>query len=449
MVSIADAVARIKDDPHAAIQPHVAAEVCRELGLEWKQTPLTPPVTLSLLLQQVLAGNCSNPEVLRHAGLTLTPAAYCTAKGRLPVAAVEEISRRVCRAAGAQAAAHATRWRGHRTWHVDGSSFSMPDTPELQAYFGQPSEQNPGCGFPVAHLLALFGADTGLIQEVILSPLNTSDVATAPQVHHALASGDVVIADQAFGSYFHLALLARQGAHGVFPTQAMRIVNFRHHRRSSRPNRAGRVQGQPTSRWVKSLGHHDQLVEYCKPRRPAWMTVEEYQALPDTLLVRELRRTLRRPGCRPRTLTISTTLLDPRAYPAAEIVKLLERRWDVETNLRHLKTTLGLEVLRTQTVAGVTRELWAFVLIYNLVRVILLEAATRQRVPVARLSFADALYWMRHAHPGQSLPRLLVNPHRPGRREPRALKRRPKYPRLRTSRAVLRKRLKQKDKCYF
>lgn len=447
MVSIAAAVARIKEDPHAVLHPQVAVGVCRELGLQWPNTPLTPPVTLSLLLQQVLAGNCSNPELLRRTGQHCTPAAYCTAKGRLPVEVVEEVSRRVCQAATAQAAPHETRWRGHRTWHIDGSSFSMPDTPELQAHFGQPSGPAPGCGFPAAHLLALFGATTGLIQELVLSPLRTSDVATAPQVHPALAQGDVVIADKAFGSYFHLLLLAQRGVHGVFPTQAGRIVSFRHHRRSSHPNRVGRVPGQPTSRWIKSLGPRDQLVEYVKPRRPGWMSPEQYQALPTTLVVREIRRTIHRRGYRPLTLTITTTLLDPVAYPTEAIVKLLERRWDVETNLRHLKTTMGMEVLRTQSVAGIQREVWAFVLIYNLVRVILLEAAAQQQVPVARLSFADALYWMRYAQPGQSLPALLLVPDRPGRREPRAGKRRPKnYPHFTKPRSVLRKRLKQKDK---
>lgn len=447
MVSIAQAVARIKDDPHAVLQPAVAAGVCRELGLSWLNTPLSPPVTLSLLLQQVLAGNCSNPELLRRAGQTCTAAAYCTAKGRLPVAVVEAVSRRVVAAATAPSAPHQTAWRGHRTWHVDGSSFSMPDTPELQAHFGAPSGPAPGCGFPVAHLLALFAADTGLIEELVLSPLRSSDVATVPQVHHALAPGDVLIADKAFGSYVHLALLAQRGVYGVFPTHGGRIVNFHHHRSSSRPHRAGRVAGQPTSRWVASLGPRDQLVEYVPPpHRPKGMTPEQYQALPATLLVREIRRTIYRRGHRPRTLTITTTLLDPAAYPAEELVALLERRWDVELNLRHLKTTMGMEVLRTHSVAGVQREVWAFVLIYNLVRVILLQAAAAQRVPLARLSFADALYWMRHAQPGQSLPPLRINLDRPGRREPRARKRRPKnYPHFTQPREVLRKRLIIKD----
>lgn len=436
MCSIATAVARIKDDPQAVLNPSICEAVCSELGLEWRCSVLTPPVTLGLLAQQVLAGHVSNPELIRRTGMTITPAAYCIAKQRLPVEAVCELSRRVCQAAERQRPGSAEdRWKGHRTWHVDGSSFSMPDTPELQSHFGQPAHQKPGCGFPVAHLLCLFAAATGLLKQVIVSRLRTSDAATVPQVHAALGRGDVVIADRAFGSYFHLALLWLRGVLGVFPVQYQRIVSFRRNRRFSRPNRKHRRAGQPTSRWLKSLGRLDQLVMYFKPpRRPAWMSLQQYQAMPESLVVREIRRTLIRRGFRPRNLTITTTLLDPQLYPAHEVLGLLEQRWQIETNLRHLKTTMGLQTLRCQCVQGVQRELWAFVLIYNLVRVIMLEAAADQGVDPARISFADALYWMRYARPGHSLPKLLVNPHRPNRSQPRVVKRRIKYPYLKKNR---------------
>jgi hypothetical protein len=143
------------------------------------------------------------------------------------------------------------------------------------------------------------------------------------------------------------------------------------------------------------------------------------------------------------TVTLVTTLLDPPRYPADEIVELRLRRWDVETNLRHLKITLGLDVLRCQSEIGVRKELAVFCLVYNLVRVIMLEAADRQRVAVSRLSFADALKWMRHARPGDRLADLIVNPWRPGRIEPRCKKRRAKQCDLMNKpRDVLRKTLK-------
>jgi hypothetical protein len=447
MASIAQALERIKEDPQAVISPSIIENVCVELGLEWRNTALTPPVTIALLAQQVLAGNVSNPELIRLAGLDLTAAAYCTAKGRLPLEAVQEISRRVCAAAERVADKRFEfLWKGHRTWHMDGSTFSMPDTLELQAHFGQPGNQKPGCGFPVAHLLCLFSAATGLIRDVSVAPLRTNDLTQTPQVHPNLRSGDIVIGDTAFGSYFHIALLQAQGVLGVFPNHQKRIVSFRSHRSHVQPGKKKDRKGQPTSRWIKRLGKDDQIVEYFKPLAcPKWMSQEQYEVMPPTITVREIRRKVYKSGHRPLVIIIVTTLLDPALYPAEEIVELLKQRWNVEGNLRHLKTTMTMEILRCQTVAGVQKELWTFLLIYNLVRVIMLEASQRQAVALDRISFADALYWMRYARPGEAMPELIVNPDRPGRVEPRAIKRRPKeYDRLTRPRAEMRKALKRR-----
>src|SRR6185312_17231079 len=184
--------------------------------------------------RQVLAGNISNPELVRQEQVQATPAAYCTAKGRIPPEVIQEISQRACDAAERafdQKPEHL--WKGHRTWHVDGSSCSMPDTPELQGHFGQSGNQKPGCGFPVAHLLCLFSAITGLIRDVIISPMRSSDAAVAPQVRDKLKSGDIVIGDTIFSGYFHMALLWLEGVLMVFPNHQKRIVNFRPHRRFS------------------------------------------------------------------------------------------------------------------------------------------------------------------------------------------------------------------------
>src|SRR3954462_8922281 len=145
------------------------------------------------------------------------------------------------------------------------------------------------------------------------------------------------------------------------------------------------------------------------------MSREEHDALPDSIVVRELRRTVRRPGLGSVTLTMVTTLVDPVAYPAAELLELRLRRWDVETNLRHLKITMNMDVLRCKSERGVRKELAVFCLVYDLVRVVMLEAARRQKVPVARVSFADGLKWTRHARSGQPLAELIVNPCRPDR----------------------------------
>ena len=166
----------------------------------------------------------------------------------------------------------------------------------------------------------------------------------------------------------------------------------------------------PRSRWIKSLGKQDQLVEYFKPKsKPPRMSREAFDALPASIIVRELRRTVRRPGLGHVTLTLVTTLLDPVAYPADDLLELRLRRWDVETNIGHLKTTMGMDVLHCKSEQGVRKELAVFCLVYNLVRMVMLEAARRQEVPVSRISFADALKWMRHARPGDLLPNRVVD----------------------------------------
>jgi len=184
-------------------------------------------------------------------------------------------------------------------------------------------------------------------------------------------------------------------------------------------------------------------VEYVKPKeRPAWLTEEQYAQLPETLVVREVRYTITDRKRRTRVITLVTTLLDPERYPAKELAKLYGLRWTVETNLRHLKQTLNLDVLRCRTVDGVLKELAMLVLIYNLVRRVIWEAARRQEVAADRISFIDAWRWLRHAQLGDELPDLVVNPERPGRAEPRVRKRRPKqFPLMKRPRAQLRKEM--------
>lgn len=154
------------------------------------------------------------------------------------------------------------------------------------------------------------------------------------------------------------------------------------------------------------------------------MNAAVWRLLPATLVVRELRYTLARPGFRTRRVTLATTLVDPRAYPKQAFADLYGLRWRVETDLRHLKQTLGLDVLRCRSVDGVLKELWAFVIVYNLVRMTMVEAAKRQGVEPDRISFVDALDALRYADPYADLPTLVVNPWRPGRDEPRVIKRR-------------------------
>lgn len=427
MASITAAVARIKKDPLGVITPDAVEAVCDELGYTWRDRDLDPATTVALFVQQILHGNTPCNEVPRLVGATFTGSAWCQARSRLPLGVVQAMLTRVCDAAMAMAGRtpDAHRWRGHRTFHIDGSTFTMPDTPELQKAFGQPKGQKKGCGFPMAHLLVLFDAATGLLMDGVASRVYTGDVSGAPSLHAHLNDGDILIGDDSFAGWAHFALLLQHDLHGLFPNHHLRIVDFTPGRTHCGTGHNA-VAGLPRSRWIKSLGKDDQLVEWFKPQHcPDWMSQTDYDALPASITVRELRRTVKLEDGRRITVTIVTTLLDPKRYPADELIQLRMRRWDVETNLRHLKTTMGLEVLRCKTEIGVRKELAVYCLVYNLVRVVMLQAAARQRVPVHRISFIDTLKWMRHARPGDQMPKLVVNPARPHRIEPRCKKRRP------------------------
>ena len=441
--SIRAAVARIKAEVADWLTRATIHDVCTSLGHVWRDRVLDPAATVHLLLLQVLHGNTACAHVPRLGDVRCTGEAYGQARARLPLAVLERLlGGLVERLRGPTC--DDGRWRGHRTFLIDGSSLSMPDTPALQKRFGQPGVQKAGCGFPVMHVLALFHAATGLLIRVAGSPLRTHDLSRVGQVHPDLAAGDVLVGDRAFCSFAHLALLAARQVFGVFRVHQKQIVDFRPHRpaASSRSRQRGQ-KGLPTSRWLRRLGRHDQLVVYVKPTsRPEWLSAKAYAALPASLVVRELRYTITARGRRTRVVTLATTLLDPVRYPATALADLYGQRWQVETHLRHLKQTLHMDVLRCRTVDGVQKELTVYALVYNLVRLVMLEAARRQQVPVERVSFVDAVRWLAEAVSGHAPLRLRVNPHRPERVEPRVKKRRPKpYDLMTEPRNTLRKRL--------
>jgi DDE family transposase len=454
MASIASSLKRIKDNPLSILGKGLIESVCRERDYLWRERELDPATTFALCMQQVVRGNIPCSEV-RHVASSVgpkktgsfTPQAFCGARARLPLAIYQTLLTEVYQQIVPVTRREEHLWHGHRTFHIDGSTFSMPDTPELRKAFGMPSGQKKGCGFPVAHLLMLFSAATGMLIDVWASPLRTGDLAETPEAHLHLDAGDILIGDDTFSGYPHMALLKKQDLHGVFPVHHKRIVDFKKGRPHCGEGKKS-VAGMPRSRWIKSLGKEDQLVEYFKSsEKPEWMAQSEWESLPESIIVRELRRTVVRPASGKITITLVTTLTDPVKYPAADLLELRLRRWDVETNIGHLKTTMKMDVLRCKTEAGIRKELAVFAMVYNMVRVIMTEAAYRQEVPVSRISFADAYKWMRHARPGDSLPKLIVNPHRPNRIEPRCKKRRPKqFDLMNKPRAELRKLLKNKRK---
>lgn len=444
--SIVQAVARIKRNVAELLTAESIVEACRETGHRWRERELGPAATVWAFLLQVLHGNTSCAHVVRLAKLRCSAEAYCAARARLPLAAMEYLLSRTTRAA--RSGCGESRWHGHRTFLVDGSGCSMPDTAELQNYFGQPGQQRRGCGFPQAHLLAMFDAASGLLVKMLAAPLRTHDQSQVAQLHPELAAGDVLVADRGFASYVHLALIVGRNLHALFRAHQRQLVSFRRDRRLSGQQARGTVARRANSRLLRKLGRFDQLVEYTKPPRcPDWMEVSAFAAVPERIVVRELRYRTGVRGFRSRAITLVTTLLDAKEYPATELAALYRRRWEIETNFAHLKTTMRMDVLRCQSVPGVLKELTMFALVYNLVRLVMRAAARTMEVPVEQISFVDALRWLAQASQGTPRLEVRVNRLRRNRCEPRVRKRRPKeftlmnFPRCQLRQQLLAQRL--------
>lgn len=434
---------RLRQDVAAGLSPQAIEAACRRVHHVWRKRLLDPTTTLYLFLLQVLHGNTACRHVVHFGGWTFSESAYCQARKRLPLAVFEALLETTAATLRA-ATSRGSRWLGHRVWLVDGSGFSMPDTPDLQRHFGQPGGQRKGCGFPVAKWLALFDLTTGMLLRSATAPLRTHDMARSAAVSRVLEPGDLVVGDRGFCSYAHLALLMQRGLHAAFRIHQKQIVDFTPGRPRARRG-AKEPAGLPRSRWVLAQGASDQVVIWFKPkRRPSWMTEEEFEALPGEIPVRELRYRIDVAGYRVRQITMVTTLLDAAAYPASELAELYYRRWQVELNFRHMKISMKMDVLRCETVEGVLKELAVFALAYNLVRSVTYESAVARGIEPERVGLLDAVRWLIGSEEAD-VTVLLVNPRRRGRVEPRVVKRRPKqYMRMTKPRAVLRNQLPMK-----
>lgn len=431
------ALGRLKASLSELLDRETIHHCCREVGHHWRQRVLDPATTLHVFILQILHRNTACEHLPHLSDLGFTSAAYCQARSRLPLEAIRLLLSRLALPEQTD-----DRWRGHRTFLADGSSFSMPDTPALQSHFGQPTGQKKGCGFPVAHLMAMFHAGTGLLIDAFCSPWNTHDHSQVGPLHHKLEANDLLVLDRGFCSFGHLAQLKQRSLHGLIRLHQAVKVDFTPHR-SHAPRGGNNPQGRPTSRWIRSLGLTDQIVEWFKPLTPPrTMTPEHFDALPSSIEVRELRYRVDRSGFRTKEVTLVTTLLDPEAYPADALIELYGTRWRVEGELRNLKQTMGMDTLRCRSVEGIQKELAVFALVYNLIRIVMLAAARRQGVPLERISFIDAVRWLCSARPGKRLGKLVTRPDRSGRAEPRVRKRRPKNYRLMTKpRQILKQEL--------
>ena len=352
------------------------------------------------------------------------PSAYCQAREHLPLSVYRQTLETVGKTFQAKVG-DAYRWCGRRVWVVDGSHCSMPDTPALQETFGQAPRQKPGCGFPVAKVVAMFCWASGAVRDVAIGPYRSNELALWRQLWGQLEAGDVVLGDRFYCTYAALTHLPQLGCDGVFRLWGARgaKMNFR--------------QG-------KRLGKEDRLCVWSRSStRPRTLSTEQWMALPETLTVRVLRFQTKRKGYRSRTIMVATTLLDPVQYPREQIAALYGDRWTVELRIRDLKTTLKMEVLRGKSPDIVSKEILMHFLAYDLLRALMWQAAKTHHRPLHRLSFAGTMQHFEAVAPylclfagtpkGQALYELLLSwiandtiPDRPGRLEPRAVKRRPK-----------------------
>ena len=247
---------RIRQDVATLLDKEAINAACREEKYTWKDRLLNPANTIHLFILQVLNQNTPLNDVPRKSGESFTGSAYCKARKRLPLGVFKSLVRRLADTLLPRSRnAHADdegRWFGHRTFIMDGSSCSMPDTPELQQDFGQPGNQRPGCGFPVAHLMVLFHVGTGLLRELLTSPLRTHDMSQAVQLHPALQPGDIGLGDRGFCSYAHMALLRLKGVFGVFRIHQQIKVDLSNSRRIGQRGDDG--SSKPSSPLVAPFG---------------------------------------------------------------------------------------------------------------------------------------------------------------------------------------------------
>lgn len=339
--------------------------------------------------------------------------AYCQARAKLDESMLAGIATQT----GAQLEhlARAARWKQRRVIVVDGSGISMPDTPANQAQWPQSASQKPGCGFPQARICACFCLATGAVLSHRLGHRKQQELPLLRAQWATFKRDDILLGDKGFCSYYDVWQLAQRGVDSVF-TLARRT-----------PVSASNAQAV--------LGDNDLLIEWPKPPWNPRLSYSraEWQAMPAQLTLRQIRVDVTTPGFRTRGYTLITTLTDPTIYSAADLADLYYRRWQVELFFRDLKTTMGMDILRCRTPAGVRNEIRMHWIVYNALRLLMWEAAQSKNAPPARVSFKATLQALRQWAPQKMGDHSLIEAiadacviPRPGRREPRCVKRRPK-----------------------
>ena len=451
MATISHALSGIKSQLDRHVPTGLIEDACRHAGHRWRRRTLDPATTVHLFLLQLLARVALSG--LRHvAGLRVSAQAVCRAKARLPLAVLQRLVAAVCDGvcgggdgASSSSSSSSSLWHGLRLKVVDGLSFLTQDTPALAARYGKArNHRGVSAGYPVPKLLAAVDLATGMIQRVIALPWARQERTCLGRLLGHMGVGDLMLGDRGLTGYAQLAMALARGVHVLMRLPKCMRVHGRgsgHHRR------------------LRRLGRQDLLVRWTRPptcRRPKWISRARWLALPPHLVLRQVAFRVHRPGHRPAWVWVVTTLSVAELYPAPDVAELYGKRWQIEVHFRDVRKTLGLTQLSARTVAGVRKEVLAFVLLYNLARRVMLEAAGRQRVAADRVSFVDALRWLLWAAPAVATtdagtdastdatadvwpPTLLVNARRRRPAEPRRLKRgRKRFPQLRAPRHTLR-----------
>ena len=334
-----------------------------------------PIVTLWVFLSQVLDTDksCHNAvskviAYLAEIGVEIPStdtSAYCQARARLPEELLENLFSQAAQNIEEKVTIEHL-WCGRNVKVIDGSTVSMPDIVDNQSCYPQPKSQKDGCGFPIAKIGVIFSLATGAAIALCIDVLNTHDIKLARKLYKFLNPLDILLGDRAFCAYADLVTLLKLECDAV----------FRKHQAQKTSMRQGKV-----------VGDCDKLVTWYKPKKcPKGLSLDEFDALPQTITVREIYYYIVIPGFRTERVSLITTLLDKATYSTLDIVGLYGQRWDVELDLRHLKTTLGMDVLRCKTSSMVRKEIYVYLLAYNLLRSLMWSAGTTYGTPPLRLS---------------------------------------------------------------
>ena len=330
-------------------------------------------LTLAMFLGQVMSADGSCQHIVNQVAVSrllvgmkpgsVNTSGYCQARQRLPLAMVCGLARQSGALLGEQMP-RAWLWRGRHIKLVDGSTLSMPDTEQNQACYPQHGLQAPGVGFPLARLVAVISLAHGAVLDAAMGPYQgkgTGEHGLFRPINSCFDEGDVMLADSYYCSFFLIAEMLERGVDVVFEQHGARKTDFRRGKR---------------------LGTRDHLVHWSKPAKPEWMDEETYNDYPDEIQVREVKVGKK---------ILVTTFLSPRKVTKAELERLYWQRWNVELDLRNIKTTLGMDTLRCKTPQMCEKEFWVYLLTYNLIRLLMAEAALRAAVSPRQLSFKHTL----------------------------------------------------------